>query len=130
MSHQLTITIHPGRYAICRLDPEAAVPAWARGTDFMSVTRTARELSVVCAQDIMPESAHAQRDHRLLQIEGTLAFELVGILASITAPLAAVNIGVFALSTYETDYMLIAEKDLIRAAEVLEKTGHTIRQKI
>lgn len=83
----------------------------------------------MCAQAMVPESAHAQREQRLLQIEGTLAFALVGILASITAPLAAAEVGVFALSTYDTDYMLIAEKDLARAAEVLEKAGHTIRQK-
>ena|SRR5579863_5792401 len=129
MSHQLTITVHPDRYAICRLEAGAPLPAWAGGGDFLSVTRTAQELSVVCADSMVPESAHAQRDQRLLQIEGTLAFVLVGILASIAEPLAKAEIGVFAVSTYDTDYLLISDKELSRAAEVLEASGHTIRQK-
>jgi len=129
MSHQLTITVHPDRYAICRLDPGAAVPAWVGGADFLSVTRTPFELSVVCADAMAPELAHAERGRRLLQIEGTLAFALTGVLASVAAPLAAAEISIFAVSTYDTDYLLVSEKDLSRATEVLETAGHTIRQK-
>lgn len=94
----------------------------------MSVTRTAQELSVVCADSMVPELAHAERNRRLLQIEGTLAFTLIGVLASVAAPLAAAEISVFAVSTYDTDYLLVSEKDLPRAEEVLEAAGHTIRQ--
>lgn len=129
MNHQLTITIHPDRYAICRLESSAALPAWAGGGDFLSVTRTAIELSVVCGDAMMPESAHAERGRRLLQIEGTLAFTLTGVLASVAAPLAAAEISIFAVSTYDTDYLLVSEADLPRATEVLEAAGHTIRQK-
>lgn len=128
MSHQLTITVHPDRYAICRLEAGAPLPAWAGGGDFLSVTRTAQELSVVCADSMVPESAHAERSRRLLQIEGTLAFTLIGVLASVAAPLAAAEISVFAVSTYDTDYLLVSEKDLPRAQEVLEAAGHTIRR--
>ena len=130
MSHQLTITVHPDRYAICRLGAEAPLPAWAGGGDFLSVTRTAQELSVVCADSMVPESAHAERNRRLLQIEGTLAFSLIGVLASVAAPLAAAEISTFAVSTYDTDYLLVSEKDLPRAEEVLEAAGHTIHQSI
>lgn len=128
MSHQLTITVHPDRYAICRLEAGAPLPAWAGGGDFLSVTRTAQELSVVCTDSMVPESAHAERSRRLLQIEGTLAFTLIGVLASVAAPLAAAEISVFAVSTYDTDYLLVSEKDLPRAEEVLEAAGHTIRR--
>jgi uncharacterized protein len=128
MSHQLTITVHPDRYAICRLEAGAPLPAWAGGGDFLSVTRTARELSVVCADSMVPESAHAERHRRLLQIEGTLPFSLVGVLASVAAPLAQAEISTFAISTYDTDYLLVSDKDLRRAEEVLEAAGHTIRQ--
>lgn len=95
----------------------------------MSVTRTALELSVVCAEAMVPESAHAERNRRLLQIEGTLAFTLIGVLASVAAPLAAAEISIFAVSTYDTDYLLVSEKDLQRATEVLDTAGHTVRQK-
>lgn len=128
MSHQLTITVHPDRYAICRLEAGAPLPAWAGGGDFLSVTRTAQELSVVCTDSMVPESAHAERSRRLLQIEGTLAFTLIGVLASVAAPLAAAEISVFAVSTYDTDYLLVSEKDLPRAQEVLEAAGHTVRR--
>ena len=130
MSHQLTITVHPERYSICRLEPDASVPAWAVGLNFLSVTRTALELSIVCEDARVPESAHAERDRRLLQIEGTLAFTLIGVLASVAEPLAKAEISIFAVSTYDTDYLLISEKDLPRAIQVLDAAGHTIRQTV
>src|SRR5215510_4353834 len=128
MSHQLTITVHPEKYAICRLDAGTSVPVWAGGARFLSVTRTALELSVVCEDTMVPEAVHAERDRRLLQIEGTLAFALIGVLASVAEPLARAELSIFAVSTYDTDYLLISEKDLHRATEVLEAAGHTVRQ--
>ena len=128
MSHQLTITVHPDRYAICRLEPGATLPAWAGGAEFLCVTRTSHELSIVCSQTMVPESVHAERDRRLLQIEGTLAFTLIGVLASVATPLADAEISIFAVSTYDTDYLLVSESDLRRAMEVLEAAGHTLRQ--
>jgi uncharacterized protein len=130
MSHQLTITVHPERYAICRLEPGAALPAWAVGTSFLCVTRTALELSVVCEDARVPASAHAERDRRLLQIEGTLAFTLTGVLASVAQPLAKAEISIFAVSTYDTDYLLVSDKDLHRAAQVLDAAGHSVRQSV
>ena len=130
MSHQLTSTVHPERYAICRLEPDATVPAWAVGAGFVSVTRTALELSVVCEDVRVPESAHAERERRLLQIEGTLAFTLTGVLASVAGPLAKAEISIFAVSTYDTDYLLVSEKDLPQAMQVLDDVGHTVRQAV
>jgi hypothetical protein len=130
MSHQLTITVHPEEYAICRLDAGASIPAWATGARFLSVTRTALELSVVCEDTMVPEAVHAERHRRLLQIEGTLAFSLTGVLASVAEPLAQAEISVFAVSTYDTDYLLVSEKDLHRAIEVLDAAGHAVRQSV
>jgi hypothetical protein len=130
MSHQLTITVHPEKYAICRLDPGASVPVWAAGARFLSVTRTAFELSLVCEDSMVPEAVHAERDRRLLQIEGTLAFTLTGVLASVAEPLATAEISIFAVSTYDTDYLLVSEKDLHRATQVLDAAGHAVRQSV
>lgn len=127
MSHQLTISVHKDLYAICRLAPDSPVPVWSGGGAFVSVTRTASELSVVCQQALVPESVHAERNRRLLQIEGTLAFTLIGVLASVAAPLAAAEISIFAVSTYDTDYLLVSDKDLQRASRTLEAAGHAVR---
>jgi hypothetical protein len=100
------------------------------GAGFVSVTRTALELSVVCEDVRVPESAHAERERRLLQIEGTLAFTLTGVLASVAGPLAKAEISIFAVSTYDTDYLLVSEKDLLQAMQVLDDVGHTVRQAV
>lgn len=128
MSHQLTIVVYPDLYAICRLDSGAAVPEWAEGSRFFSVTRTANELSIVCEETRVPKKVHAERNRRLMQIEGTLAFTLTGVLASVAAPLASAGISIFAVSTYDTDYLLVSEEDLREATQVLEAAGHAIRQ--
>jgi hypothetical protein len=128
MSHQLTIVVYPGFYAICRLDSGAAVPVWVGGARFLTITRTASELSIVCEEQMVPEEVHAERNRRLMQIEGTLAFTLTGVLASVAAPLAGAGISVFAVSTYDTDYLLVSEEDLQEATHVLESAGHAIRQ--
>jgi len=128
MSHQLTISVHPELYAICRMPPDASIPVWAGGARFLSLTRTNLELSVVCEEATVPASAHAERGRRLLQIEGTLAFALIGVLASVAAPLAEAEISIFVVSTYDTDYLLVSQKDLRRATDVLEAAGHTLRQ--
>lgn len=94
----------------------------------MTVTRAASELSIVCEEKMVPEDVHAERNRRLMQIEGTLAFTLTGVLASIAAPLANAGIAIFAVSTYDTDYLLVSEEDLQEATQVLEAAGHVIRQ--
>jgi hypothetical protein len=128
MSHQLTIVVCGKAYAICRLEANAPVPEWAGGTGFFSVTRTANELSIVCEDAMVPTEIHAERNRRLLQIEGTLAFTLTGVLASVAAPLANAGISIFAVSTYDTDYLLVSDEDLKEATQVLETAGHAIRQ--
>ncbi|HUI73664.1 MAG TPA: ACT domain-containing protein [Candidatus Acidoferrum sp.] len=128
MNHRLTITVHPNAYAICRLEAEEAVPRWASGGEFLSVTRTEKELSIVCEETPVPGEVHAERNRRLLQIEGTLGFTLTGVLASVASPLAEAEISIFAISTYDTDYILVAQQDLERASAVLEEAGHKVQK--
>ena len=98
------------------------------GSAFLSVTRTANELSVVCPDSAVPAEVHAERNRRLLQIEGTLGFTLTGVLASVALPLAKAEISIFAVSTYDTDYLLVSEQDLLATTQVLEAAGHSIRR--
>jgi uncharacterized protein len=128
MNHLLTILVHPKAYAICRLEPGTPVPKWTAGADFLSITRTRREVSIVCEERAAPADAQAERNWRLLQIEGTLKFTQTGVLASIATPLAEEEISIFVISTYGTDYFLVRDADLERASEVLRKAGHTVRK--
>jgi hypothetical protein len=130
MNHRLTISVHPEVYAICRLEPDASVPAWARGPRFFSITRTAAELTIVCEESGVPADVHAERRRKLLQVEGVLAFSLSGILFSLAAPLAEEAISIFAVSTYETDYLFVSLHDLDRAVQALERAGHTILRRM
>lgn len=115
----LTMKLLEGKYGVCRLDENALFPDWANNSDFFSITRTSDELSVVCSQDNIPSEVKCERDWGILKIEGPLDFSLVGILASISAILAKADISIFAVSTYDTDYILVKNKDVISAIQVL-----------
>jgi hypothetical protein len=123
----LTLSLLPDTLAICRLTPVAPIPDWALTGGFLSVTRTADELSVVCPQSNVPPGIQCDRDWRCLKVEGPLDLSLIGILASLTAPLARAEIGIFALSTYDTDYVLVKEKRLEEAVLVLSREGYHVR---
>lgn len=123
---RLTIIVHPEMYAICRLEPDAPVPAWAAAGRFLSITRTASELSIVCEGSAVAEGVRREHHHRLLQVEGVLSFSLSGILFSLARPLAEEGIPIFVVSTYDTDYLLVAVQDLERAGQALERAGHTL----
>jgi hypothetical protein len=128
----LTLTLLSGLYTVCRLAPDAQIPAWVRtdtpAVGILSFTRTANELSIVCPQATVPADAPADRDWRCLRVEGP--FDLTtdtGVLAALATPLAAAGIGIFAVSTYDTDHLLIHAVDLDRATAALTAAGHTIR---
>ena len=124
----LTLTLLPDVYAICRLESSAAVPAWALGaTGFVSITRTGDELSIVCAEASVPDGVQSARGWRCLCVAGPLDFALVGVLASLVAPLAAVGISIFAISTYDTDYLLIRQLDIAAALHELHVAGHIVQ---
>jgi hypothetical protein len=73
-----------GRFAVCKLPPGSAVPAWATAGDVFSVTRTVEELSVVCRQEMVPSGTQAEVGWRCLRVAGAMPVTLVGVLASLT----------------------------------------------
>ena len=122
----LTLVLLDGRFAVCRLAPGDEVPAWATGGALTSVTRTPAELSVVSAESAVPEGTRCERGWRAFQIEGPLDFGLTGILASVLAPLAEAGVSIFAVSTFDTDYVLVKEENVERAAAALAAAGHRV----
>src|SRR3990167_5971830 len=112
----LTIASLPYQLAICRLDPTKVVPDWALQEDFFSITKTDQELSIVCLEQNVPVNIQAQRGWHAFKVVGPLDFSLTGILVSIAQPLAEHKISIFALSTYDTDYILV-KKDTFQQAQ-------------
>ena len=123
---QYELDLLPGRYAIARFDAGAAVPAWVHTSAFSSVTRTPAELSVVCDESALPLDLDAERGFRCLGLRGPLEFSEIGILAALTGILANAEISIFALSTYDTDYLLVAEANAERAIQALTESGHVV----
>lgn len=121
------LVVLPGHYAICRLAPDAEWPAWAAGP-LVSLTRTPEEVSVVCWADTVPPGTRVEGPWRALRVAGTLEFDLTGILAGMSGALAAAGVSCFALSTFDTDYLLVRAADLGRAAEALAHAGHAITE--
>ncbi|MFN9332909.1 MAG: ACT domain-containing protein, partial [Planctomycetota bacterium] len=115
--------VHPERLAICRLPATAAVPAWAQG-GFVTVARTALELSVVCAQRHVPADVQHDRDKVAFGIVGVVPMTSVGILAALCRALADAAVPVFVVSTYDTDYLLVSAPRFAAAREALQAQGH------
>jgi hypothetical protein len=121
----LKLTLLPGRLAVCRLGPDAPLPEWPRGA-FVSITRTPAELSIVCDESVVPGDIVAERGWVALQLEGPIPFEVTGVAASLTTPLAANGISVFLIATYDTDWLLVKESVHARAIEVLRAAGFEV----
>jgi RimJ/RimL family protein N-acetyltransferase len=122
-----TLVVLPGLFAVCRLAATAPVPAWAVGDGFLALTRTAEELSVVCPQERVPADVRNEPGWRCVRVAGTLDFTLTGILASLTIPLARLGVGVFAISTFDTDYLLVKATDLSAACAAWRRAGCAIQ---
>jgi len=114
----------PGHYAIIRQDSNSPVPAWATKGDFISITRTADELSIVCPVDHVPKEFATELRWVCLKIEGPFPFSQTGVLLSFIEPLSNNAIPIFAISTYDTDYVLVPEQDTDRTLDVLRHSGH------
>lgn len=114
------------RLAVCRLDASGDWPRPRAAGGFYSVTRTGAETSVVCPEDDVPEGARVEADWRAIEVAGPLDFEMVGVMSQLTAPLAEVDVSVFVISTFDTDYILVHAAALERAVAALRAAGHHV----
>ncbi len=122
----LRMRVLPGELAVCRLPADAEIPAWAWSGPICGALKAVGEVSVVTAADAVPEGIVAEGPWRALMVEGPLDFGLTGILSAIAQTLALAQISIFALSTYDTDYILVKSDDLEEAVIQLELAGHMI----
>ena len=123
---QLKFRWLPGAYAIVRMDPEATVPEWATKGVFSSVTRTADELSIVCPADNLPASLSSECHWMCFKLEGPFPFSQTGVLLSFIEPLSSNGVPIFAISTYDTDYVLVQEEFMGGAQQALGTAGHAL----
>jgi hypothetical protein len=126
---KLTVHVQPDEYAVLRLPADAPFPAALAGRvgGLVSVTRTPDEVSVVCrAADAVPAD-QAETGWRLLTVRGPFEFTLTGIMAALSGALAAAGVPLFALSTFDTDHLLVKGDDLTRAVRALREAGHEVR---
>jgi len=119
----LRIVLMPGAYTVCRFPADEPVPSWVAGP-FTSVTRTGNELSIVCRAERVPAEIPGQDGWRCLVLDDTFDLSLVGVLHSVTQPLAAAGVAVFTIATYDTDYVLVRRVD--EAVAALRAAGHEV----
>jgi hypothetical protein len=115
------------RVALCRFGSEAPVPTWTdRARQFLTVSRTPTELSVVADERVVPSDVDAQRGYHVLRVEGPLPLDLIGVFAALASPLAAAGVPIFPIATFDTDYLLVRDKEIERALAALRTAGHVI----
>jgi hypothetical protein len=122
------LTLLPERFAISRLAAKAAIPDWAMQGPFFSVSRTGDELSIVCELSRVPVGVQSQPGWRVFKVHGPFVLTEIGVLSALAAPLAEAKISLFAISTFDTDYLLVASETLSAAIAALERAGHTIHR--
>lgn len=118
------LTVLPGRFAVARLAPEDAVPAWAHEGIVSSVTRTPVELSILCAEDTVPTGTRCEPGWVGIELLGPFPFDLTGVLASVLDPLRDAGVPILALSTFDTDYVFVPGPRCDDAFAALRGAGH------
>jgi hypothetical protein len=125
-NESIKLLVVDGSFGISRLPANTATPPWAEGRGLVSVTRTADELSIVCPDAAVPEGVKCERGWRCLRVAGAMPLSTVGVMAALAAALASAGVSVFAISTFDTDYLLVRAADFDRAVAALRAAGHAV----
>jgi hypothetical protein len=123
---RLELTLEAWELAVCRLEAAAAVPEWAMTGAFHAIVRTPDELSIVCDAAAVPAGVRAEKGWRCFSLEGPIPFEETGVLSALAVPLAEAKIGIFVVSTFDTDYLMVAGRNVDAARRALEAAGHQL----
>ena len=123
---QLQLSLLKDKYGICTLPNTAPIPDWALTQSLASITRTEKELTIVCRLEILPSQYQSDLKWRCFKIDGSFDLNQIGVISSISSPLADAGISIYVISTYDTDYFLIQEQNLEKTISVLSSSGHYI----
>ena len=115
-----------GTYGVARLSFSAPIPAWAGGGGFVSISRTDDELSIVCLQDRIPQEVQTDGGWSCFKFQGPFAFDETGVVLSVIEPLSTNGIGIFVVSTFDGNHLLVKSSDLEQARNLLLNAGHTL----
>lgn len=124
--HSITLERAPHDYAVSRLDAAAPIPAWADGAGFVTISRSQNELSIVCEAARVPAGTVSEGGWTCLRFVGPFAFGATGIVLSVVRPLSLGGLGVFVVSTYDGDHILIKSGDMPAAVQLLQHAGHVL----
>jgi len=120
------LTLLPQPIAIFQLKPSELIPDWVWKSNFLTITRTPDELSILCDAGLVPPEIGSEGGWRGLKLEGTFEFTQIGVLAAVANPLADAGVSILSIATYETDYIFVAEPDLPAALAALAAAGHQV----
>ena len=123
---QLQLSLLKDKYGICTLPNTAPIPDWALTQSLASITRTEKELTIVCRLEILPSQYQSGLKWRCFKIDGSFDLNQIGVISSISSPLADAGISIYVISTYDTDYFLIQEQNLEKTISTLSDIGHNI----
>lgn len=126
MASRVKLRLLDGAYGVARLSVDASIPAWADGAGFLSISRTDDELSVVCRQERIPDDVQADTGWNCLKLQGPFAFDETGIVLSVIEPLSTNDIGIFVVSTFDGDHLLVKSNDLKKTVDLLANAGHSL----
>ena len=115
----------PENYAICSFPPDAAFPDWEHHPSILSITKTPKEITLVCEENLVPGECTQSENWKCIKVEGSFDLDAVGVLSSIAGPLAQNGISLYVISTYDTDYILIHAKNIEKTVSCLRESGHT-----
>ena len=122
---KLNLCVLEGLFTIHRLPPNHEIPKQVFKDQFYSISKTTEEMSVVCSSSVFINSERLESDWSCIKVLGPLDFSLTGILADISVILAKAEISIFALSTFDTDYILVKSEKLPLAKQALQQAEYT-----
>lgn len=116
------------KFGICRLKANEKLPEWVISSSIFSITRTKEELSVICPVNVIPENIECEINWNCFKVKGPLDFDQIGILSKISNTLYENEISIFVMSTYDTDYIFVKQKNCKAAFYALETAGMKIEK--
>lgn len=129
MPQTLKLQLLSETYTINKLPQFAEIPSILAKGEMCFISRTDEELTIVCPDFMAPNNVQQELGWRCLKVDATMKLQEVGVLASVVQPLSDAGVPIFAISTYNTDYIFVEEEHLVNVVQALQKAGHVFEHK-